>query len=157
MPILLSISAAFSLVVIIQILLGGRSTDDKLLWITLIIILPGLGVIAYCLAGIDYRTAATMKRLHGKAMELLEKELTPEQKEAWFTDKDMDKIPERLKPLSRLLLSSGEGNKVYAGNSFEIITAGSRKRELLLEDIRNAKKYIHIEYFRLATTSPAGK
>ncbi len=148
MPILLSILAVFSLVIIIQILLGGRSTDDKLFWITLIIILPGLGVIAYCLAGIDYRTAATMKRLHGKAMELFEKEMTPQQKAAWFTDKDMDNVPDALKPLSRLILSSGEGNKVYAGNSFEIITSGPRKRELLLEDIRNARKYIHIEYFR---------
>lgn len=148
MPILLSILAAFSLVVIIQILLGGRSTDDKLFWIALIIVLPGLGVIAYCLAGIDYRTPATIERLHGKARALLEKEMTQGQKETWFTDKDMELVPDRLKPLSRLILSCGDGNKVYAGNSFEIITTGPRKRELLLEDIRNAKEYIHIEYFR---------
>jgi cardiolipin synthase len=152
MPVVLSIlfafSVLFSVAVIIQILLGGRNTDEKLFWIAVIIVFPFFGVVAYCLAGIDYRTEADMERLHGKARALLEKEITPEQKEAWFSDKDMDLVPERLKPLARLLRSSGEGNKVYANNSFEIITIGARKRELLLEDIKNAKHYIHIEYFR---------
>ena len=148
MPILLSILAAITLVVIFQILLGGHSTDDKLFWITLLVVFPGLGLIAYCLAGIDYRTASAMERLHGRARALFDKEMPPEIAQKWFTDKDLELVPERLRPLSRLLLTSGEGNKVYAHNSFEIITSGARKRELLLQDIRAAKKYIHIEYFR---------
>lgn len=148
MPIALSILTALSLGCIIQILLGGRSTDDKLLWIALLLILPGIGVVAYCLAGIDYRNKSYFYLLHAKAIRELKEGIAPEQAQAWFTDKDMDLVPERLKPLARLLLTSGEGNKVYAHNSFEIITSGARKRELLLEDIRQARHYIHIEYFR---------
>ena len=37
---------------------------------------------------------------------------------------------------------------VYGGNSFEIITSGLRKRELLLKDLEEARSFIHIEYFR---------
>lgn len=57
-------------------------------------------------------------------------------------------IPERYRPLARLLQEAGEGNRAYEGNSLEIITSGLRKRELLLEDIRRAKSYIHLAYYR---------
>ncbi len=57
-------------------------------------------------------------------------------------------IPERYRPLARLLQEAGEGNRAYEGNSLEIITSGLRKRELLLEDIRRAKSYIHLASFR---------
>ena len=57
-------------------------------------------------------------------------------------------FPERYRPLASLLLQAGEGNCVYEGNSLEIITSGLRKRELLLEDIRRAKSFIHMEYYR---------
>lgn len=57
-------------------------------------------------------------------------------------------IPSAFQPLARMLKGMNVENDVYGGNSFEIITCGKRKRELLLEDIRRAKSFIHIEYFR---------
>lgn len=57
-------------------------------------------------------------------------------------------IEERCLPLVRIVGSLGTENGIFAGNSLEIITEGSRKRELLLEDIRSARRYIHLEYFR---------
>ena len=59
-----------------------------------------------------------------------------------------DNLPEHYAHLSRLLAQTAEENQVSDGNSFEIITSGLRKRELLLEDIRNAKSFIHLEYYR---------
>ena len=40
---------------------------------------------------------------------------------------------------------------VTEGNSFEIITSGLRKRELLLKDLEEARSFIHIEYFRFGS------
>ena len=40
---------------------------------------------------------------------------------------------------------------VSKGNSFEIITSGLRKRELLLKDLEEARSFIHIEYFRFGS------
>ena len=148
MPIFLTILAILALLGILQVWLGGNSSDVKLFWVLFILLVPVAGLIIYCLCGIDYRNPVSRKRLHGKAMEQLKKEITPEQADAWFTDKDLDKVPGEFRPLAQLLLKCGEGNKVYAGNSFEIITSGLRKRELLLEDIRKANRYIHLEYFR---------
>lgn len=64
------------------------------------------------------------------------------------TSKSFPSVPEALRPLAQLLCRMNPDNRVYEGNSLEIITSGGRKRELLLEDIRRAKSFIHIEYFR---------
>ena len=55
-------------------------------------------------------------------------------------------LEERFRPLARLLCHSGALNRLTPGNSFEIITSGLRKRELILEDLRQARRFIHIEY-----------
>jgi len=60
----------------------------------------------------------------------------------------LDKLPERYASLSCLLSNIAGENQLSDGNSFEIITSGLRKRELLLEDIRNARSFIHMEYYR---------
>ena len=148
MPILLSIIAILTLLGILQVLLGGSPSDIKLFWMVFILLVPVAGLVIYCLCGIDYRNPVAFRRLHGKALEQLKQEITPEQADAWFSDRDLEKVPGEYKPLAQLLLNCGEGNKVYSGNSFEIITSGLRKRELLLEDIRHAQRYIHLEYFR---------
>ncbi|MBR4775222.1 MAG: hypothetical protein IK008_03900 [Bacteroidales bacterium] len=49
-------------------------------------------------------------------------------------------VPESISPVSE-------------GNSFEIITSGLRKRELLLKDLEDARSFIHIEYFRFGCDS----
>lgn len=66
------------------------------------------------------------------------------------------KLPKQYLPLPRLLLQSGAENQLSDGNSFEIITSGLRMRELLLEDIRKAKSFIHLEYYRFGNDK-AGK
>lgn len=148
MPIFLTILAVLAFLGILQVLLGGNTAKAKLFWVVCILLFPFAGLIIYCLCGIDYRNPATRRRLHDKAVARLKKEISPEQADAWFSDRDFEKVPEEYKPLAQLLLDCGEGNKVYAGNSFEIITSGLRKRELLLEDIRKARHFIHLEYFR---------
>lgn len=54
----------------------------------------------------------------------------------------------RFRLLARQLREKGEENRIYEGNSLEIITSGQRKRELLLKDLEEARSFIHIEYFR---------
>ena len=97
-----------------------------------------LCVAAYALMARSYRKPAVRERIHARALEIFHREISPQQAQKWFSNRDLDKVPEHLRPLARLLLSCGEGNKVYDHNSFEIITSGLRKRELLLEEIGRA-------------------
>ncbi len=115
---------------------------------TAILVVLVILVIACGLLGGRFRNLQVLRRIHGKSQARLREEISPEQAEAFFSDRDLQKVPEKYRPLSELLLDCGEGNKVYAGNSLEIITSGLRKRELLLEDLRRARKFIFIEYFR---------
>lgn len=142
------ISIVLYLGIALAILVNHHENGSKLLWLTLFLVFPIVGFLAYCLFGIGYRRPSVRKRLHQKSLDLFHSQMPPETAEALFSDKDMDKVDIRCRPLARLLRAAGEGNKVYSGSSFEIITSGQRKRELLLEDIRAAKKFIHIEYFR---------
>ena len=101
-----------------------------------------------CQAGLNYRRPWVLRRMHASSRRRLEEELTPRQKEQYFGGEDWDRVPEDYRPLAKLMRECGEGNRVYAGNSLEIITSGLRKRELLLQDLKEARHFIHVEYFK---------
>ena len=118
--------------------------DTRLVWLLLILCLPVVGLVIYLLAGLGYRSPAVRERIHGAAERRFREELDP----ALFPDDPLSQVEDPFRDLARLVVACGQGNKVFAGNRFEIITSGLRKRELILEDIRSAQKYIHMEYFR---------
>lgn len=135
------------LAVALYIIRDDIDPDARLVWLLLILCLPVLGLVMYLLAGVGYRSPAVRERIHGKAERMLRSQLDP----ALFPDGNVGRLEESFRPLARLMAACGEGNKLYDGNSFEIITSGLRKRELILEDIRRARKFIHIEYFRFGS------
>lgn len=132
----------------LQLVWSRKEPDLRAVWLLLFALLPPITLIIYLLVGINYRRVSVRERLHARSLNYFHRDVTPQMKEAYFNDSAVERLPERYRPLARLLLGCGEGNKVYEGNSLEIITSGLRKRELLLEDIRRAQQYIHIEYFR---------
>ena len=136
------------LAVLVQIVLGSKEADAKLFWMFLIVLLPVVGLVLYCLGGISYRRPDVFRRFHAANLERFARQISPELGRQLFPDGLPEDFPDQFRPLARLLCRCGEGNKVYGGNSFELITSGLRKRELLLEDIRTAKHSIHLEYFR---------
>lgn len=131
-----------------QIVRSKKDPDVKFFWLFFFALFLPLAIILYLLVGIQYRRPAVRKRIHARSESIFKRQITEELKKQYFSDVHLERVEEAYRPLARLLRACGEGNKVYADNSFEIITSGLRKRELLLEDIRRAKKYIHIEYFR---------
>lgn len=133
--------------IIWQILRSEKEPDIQLFWLVFIALLPVIGLIIYCLCGINYRRDIVRERLHGRTLKLFA-QMPEDLARELFPDTMPDQLEERYRPLALLLRACGDGNRVYGGNSMEIITSGLRKRELLLEDIRKAQKYIHIEYFR---------
>lgn len=60
-------------------------------------------------------------------------------------DIDTVELDHHFAPLARSL-SFGTCN-LSSGNGVNIITEGREKQKMLMEDIRNAKDYIHVEYF----------
>ena len=134
--------------VAVVIVLNHQESSSKLFWLFFFLVIPVIGFVVYVVAGYSYRSVGMRRRLHAGIREMFEDGLSPEQKEKLFPDSGQDKVEDPFRQLATLMRTVGEGNRVYDGNSFEIITSGLRKRELLLEDIRKAERFIHIEYFR---------
>ena len=132
----------------VQITMSRKDSDAKLFWLVFAALFLPLALPLYLLTGIHYRRPDARERLHSRSLDFFQRQMTKDLKERYFTNANLEQVNELWRPLAHLLLACGEGNKVYAHNSFEIITSGARKRELLLEDIRKAQKYIHLEYFR---------
>ena len=137
---------------VVVIVFDDASPAAKLAWILAIILLPILGMMLYLLFGINNRYHYIFKRRHRRYTALLKAETSPELEQLLSGHGKDDLVRETFRPLARLL-GTGFHPCVSDDNSFEIITEGKRKYELLLEDLRNAKESIHIEYFRFGTDS----
>ncbi len=131
-----------------QIIRSGKDPDVKLGWLLFLALFPPVALFIYMLSGIHYRREEVRRRLHARFLDYFHRQMTAECEEKYFSDSQLERVPEAFRPLARLLLACDNDNKVYGDNSFEIITSGARKRELLLQDIGRAQHYIHLEYFR---------
>lgn len=143
--ILVALHAIIGIAAVVWILLGDCDSGWKVAWTVLFFVIPEITIIVYILLGLRYRKGRMFKRLHGPVQELFEKELDFDSS---VLEPDFSTVADEYKPLAKLFCTCSNTNIVTSGNNLEIITSGERKRELLLEDLRNAKKYIHIEYFR---------
>ena len=137
---------------VVVIVFDDTTPAAKLAWILAIVLLPVLGVVLYLFFGINNRYHYVFRRRHRRYMALLKAETSPELRSLLGGHTKDDLIREEFRPLARLL-GTGFHPCVSDGNAFEIITEGKRKYELLLEDLRNARESIHIEYFRFGTDS----
>lgn len=151
----LILRAVLALGILWQILRSEKEPDLQLLWLVSIALFPVIGLVVYCLCGINYRRDVVRERLHARSWKLFSR-MPEESGRQLFPESIPEQVEERFRPLARMLRACGDGNRVYEGNSMEIITSGLRKREILLEDIRKAQKFIHIEYFRFGNDK-AGK
>jgi len=117
--------------------------------IVVYIILLVFAALILLIGCIPYRFGWVYRRIHHKGVERFQTEIGPELAQQLFSDSALEEVDPHFRPLAQLLLEGNAGNKLSAGNSLEIITTGERKWEALLADIRQARKFIHLEYFRL--------
>ncbi len=144
----ISLSILFALLmlgVVLVIVYDNGDSGRKLAWLIVIAVLPILGLALYLLVGINWRSHYFYNFRLRRTAAIIEKETTPAL-EAFFNSRTpLSGIREEYRSFSDLLSRSFA--RLTSGNSFEIITSGRRKLELLLEDLVGAKEYIHMEYF----------
>ncbi len=133
--------------VVILIIFDQGDSGTKMAWLLAITFIPVLGVILYLMLGINYRHHFFYQRRHKAAIAKFQSEKDAKVRQLLERDAPFDAVDESFRPLARLLAHVGIGCNLSTGNSFEIITSGQRKHELLLKDIREARESIHLEYF----------
>ena len=134
--------------VAIVIVFDNGDSGTKLAWLLTITFLPILGIILYLMFGINYRNHIFFERRHKAALERFRAEFDDKIVRLLDGKAPFEAVEEPFRPLARLLSKVDFGSNLSSGNSFEIITSGQRKHDLLLEDIRSARESIHLEYFR---------
>ena len=118
----------------------------KLAWLLVITFLPILGLILYLCFGVNFRHHWIFRRRHVRYRDAFLSGTDDHLNNLLFQASGWDRLPDRYRPLS-LLLSSESGLRLSDGNELEIITKGSWKFCLLMEDLRAAQHSIHMEYF----------
>lgn len=131
-----------ALLTLLLVLFNNSGYRRKLAWMVIIIFLPIAGSLLFLLFGLNLRSVKMYMQKHKPLIDKLQ-ELDPAGLSPDGPDESL--VNEAYRPLVRLL--SQDINNLSAGNSFEVIIDGRVKQEMLMEDIRNAKEYIHIEYF----------
>ena len=139
--------------VVTVIIFDNGDSGTKLAWLLAITLLPVLGVVLYLMLGMNYRNHPFFHRRHEEAIRKFHAEFDDKIKRLLAGEPPYDAIEDRFRPLARLFSNSDTGKNLSIGNSFEIITSGLRKRELLLKDIADAKESIHLEYFHFGNDS----
>lgn len=99
-------------------------------------------VLLYLVFGVNLRRHSVYQRKHQAAEAYLS---TPCVDTLLHRDVDTVGLHPHFVPLARLL--SFRTRNLSGGNDINIITEGREKRAMLMDDIRNAKDYIHVEYF----------
>lgn len=135
----LIIGYAITVCIIIGIvLLENRNPLKSLAWITVLLLFPVGGTILYIFFGRSIKNTHMISRRNKRR--LLESE-GPE-----LRDADTSHLsPEHRQQIH--LAKSLTGSRFHAGNEVEIFSDGTSKFDRLEADIRNAKRYIHIQYY----------
>lgn len=147
------LSAIFSLMLlllivstIIVIIFDDGDSSKKIAWLLVITVLPVIGVVLYLMVGINFRKSWYFRHKHRKFISIFGERANVRIHNLLFGHSKDSLVRKEYKTMAKLLSCDGS-TCVTDGNGLEIITSGHRKFELLMEDLRNARKHIHMEYF----------
>ncbi len=119
----------------------NRNPVKSLAWVTVLILLPVLGVFLFLLFGRSLKGVRMISRR--KSNKLLGDMAIGK------TDIDQLGINEESKQIARLVNSIVEPH-YFSGNQIEIFTSGQEKFDALKRDMLAAKEYIHLQYYIFA-------
>lgn len=123
---------------ILVVVLDNRNPVKTISWILVLIFLPYVGLILYIFFGQRYRKQKIITKKSIRSIEnnpaYLYEELNPQH------------FPPSCTSLIQLLRKNNY-HPVFSGNSLMLFNSGKEKFESLFEDIRHARKHIHLEYY----------
>ncbi|WP_051188433.1 cardiolipin synthase [Proteocatella sphenisci] len=132
-----------------------RNPSTTMTWLLMLIVFPFVGLVMYFVFGENLRKKNS-KKIQKMKEALISADDTRsaydlvyliEEQKRWLDSDESDSFFNKDdKQAIKLLLNSGN-TPVTMGNDMKIFEEGISKFESLLEDIKNAQKHIHLEYY----------
>lgn len=133
--------AAIVLGVIAIVVSENRNPVKSLAWVTVLLVLPAVGLILYIFFGRNIQNKRIISRRNRRKLKRLEQN-------GRIDSSKVRQSPVNLRHIK--LAHSLQGSPYYEGNKIDIFDNGHDKFEALLSDISRAEKYINIEYYIIA-------
>lgn len=124
--------------VVVVILSENRNPVKSLAWVTVLLLLPAVGLILYIFFGRSFKNKRMISRNHRRR---LKKQEAPRERPS-----DLNTLSAENRQIVRLATSLV--HSVYStGNEITVFTNGRDKFQSLIHDINAARQYIHIQYY----------
>lgn len=133
---------------IIVVFFERKNPRATLAWVLALLFLPVVGFVLFLFLGQTY-SREKMFRVKKEADRRLRAVIRSQERELRREDAfagDGDRVPARLRPLVLLLLANN-GAVLTLNNRVRVFTDGKEKFGSLLDDIRGATGFVHLEYF----------
>ncbi|MDE7335567.1 MAG: cardiolipin synthase [Muribaculaceae bacterium] len=135
----LSITYFLSIITVIFVILGeNRNPVKSLAWVTVLILLPAIGLVLYFFFGRNIKNKRMISRRSKRRLRRSVKLPSPPRR-----PKDLPAESEQLARLTETLV----GGPYYSGNRVDIFSSGTDKFNALKADLQAAKHSIHLQYY----------
>ncbi len=132
------IALGSTLVIIFVILFENRNPVKSLAWVTVLLLLPVVGLILYIFFGRSIKNTRMVSRRIRRKLKRREPRINADPRNAGLATPSVQQIN---------LARSLTGAQYYPANSVEVFTDGTSKFEALETDLRNARETINIQYY----------
>lgn len=135
---LMTIYAITVIVILCVIVSENRNPVKSLAWVTVLILLPLVGVVLYLFFGRSIKNTRMISRRNRRRLRRAERTALSEANERTLSPEARQQIR---------LAKSLESAEYYPGNDIKVYTDGASKFEALIDDLSKAKRYINLQYY----------
>lgn len=133
-----AVSLGSTLVIIVIILSENRNPVKSLAWVTVLLLLPVVGLILYVFFGRNIKNTRMISRRNRRRLKRAEREVYVDPR-----DSGLDAQSIALATLGR----SASGALLYPSNSVNIFNEGGEMIDALLADIDAANHSVHLQFY----------
>lgn len=130
---------------VVIVVLDKKSPTSATLWITVLVLLPVVGLVLYIFFGRNFRHRPLLDRKEAINLAYVDSRIAPFAVPLTSGSKKPYLVNRKIH-VARLLVNNNR-SPVFLGNDITTYHHGRDAFPALLEDIRNAKRYIHMEYY----------
>lgn len=124
--------------VIAVVISENRNPVKSLAWVTVLLVVPAVGLVLYIFFGRNIQNKHIISRRNRRRLKRLENR-------SKINENQIKLYPDLAQHVR--LVNALQGSAFYEGNHIRLYNNGTDKFRDLLEDIRNARQYINIEYY----------